>query len=82
MNKQLQKADPRKGVEFISWMLDRIMSKKLVACFEGALEEAEALCLFECPIHDDDHFTAAKALWTAYRNATDIEGWFESLGRK
>lgn len=82
MEKQKSKADPSKGIAFISWMLDSIMSKKIVACFEGKLEEAEAQCLFECPIEGEEHFQAAKALWTAYRNATDIEGWYEDLGKK
>lgn len=76
------KADPEKGLIFITWMLERLHDKKLIACFEGALEEAESLCLMECPIEGDDHFQAAQKLWEGYRSVTNLEEWYEGLGKK
>lgn len=76
----IQKADPTKTIHFYEVMMERLTTKKLVACFEGKYREAVDLILFEMPFASDEHSEAARRVWEAYESVCDLEGWYADLG--
>tara|TARA_R110001592_G_scaffold37519_1_gene125093 strand:+ start:157 stop:399 length:243 start_codon:yes stop_codon:yes gene_type:complete len=76
----IQKADPKKAIFFYEAMMERLTTKKLVACFEGEYQEAVELIFFEMAFASDEHSEAARRVWEAYESVCDLEAWYEDLG--
>lgn len=76
----IQKADPTKAIFFYEAMMERLTTKKLVACFEGKYQEAVELILFDMAFASDEHSEAARRVWEAYESVCDLEGWYDDLG--
>ena len=76
----IQKADPTKAIFFYEAMMERLTTKKLVACFEGKYQEAAELILFDRAFASDEQSEAARRVWEAYESVCDLEGWYDDLG--